>query len=120
MVDYLGLFRSEVVAAFANVAAASQGSERPTPGSDPLHYIRVVVPFGAESLVAAERRYNSNRHNPYLRPRALEDLARGLAAFDCENVNNPGPDEPAPPCRVQEPFEFRGRRGAFPHVTRDP
>jgi phospholipid/cholesterol/gamma-HCH transport system substrate-binding protein len=120
VVDYAGAFRSEVLAAFVNVAAATQGSERPTAGSDPLHYIRVIVPFGSEGLVAADRRYGSNRHNPYFSPRALERLARGLEAFDCQNTGNPQNDEPAPPCRVQEPFEFRGRRLAFPHVTRDP
>jgi hypothetical protein len=119
VVDYAGLFRSEVIAAFANVAAATQGSERPTPGAEPLHYIRVLVPFGAEGLVGADQRYGSNRHNPYFGPRALENLARGLETFDCENAGNPQREQPAPPCRVQQPFEFRGRRLAYPHVTRD-
>jgi phospholipid/cholesterol/gamma-HCH transport system substrate-binding protein len=116
VVEYLGVFKDELIATFANLAAATQASERPTPDSDPLHYIRVVVPFGQESLVAADRRTGSNRHNPYLAPRGLAKLPGGLDSFDCENTGNPGDNQPAPPCRVQEPWPFQGGRTAYPHV----
>lgn len=119
VVDYAGLFRHEVVAAFANLTAATQASEGQGTGGQPLHYVRVVVPVTAEGPVAADERLPSNRHNPYLGPRALDDLPEGLEAFDCSNVDNPGPRQPAPECREQEPIEFRGRRLRFPHVTRD-
>ncbi|MEX2195179.1 MAG: MlaD family protein [Thermoleophilaceae bacterium] len=119
ILDYLGMFEPEVAAAFAGLAAATQGSERTGPGDEPVHYLRALVPFTLEGLAVAGERFGSNRHNPYLAPRALEKLAQGLESFDCLNQHNAA-SQPAPPCRVQEPFEFRGERLAYPHVTRDP
>ena len=119
VVDYLGLFESEIIAQLAGQGAALQGTMPTHPGGPPLHYLRALVPFTAEGLVVAEEPHGSNRANAYLGPRALEDLERGLAAFDCRYAGNLA-SQPAPPCRVQEPFEFRGRRLAYPHVTRDP
>lgn len=118
--DYLSLFKSELIATFAGVAAATQGSEPTGPGRPPVHYLRVVPPFTPEGLLLADRRYGSNRHNPYFAPRALDKLAQGLEAIDCSNADNPVKPQPAPPCKVQEPFEFRGRRTAYPQVRRDP
>lgn len=119
IVDYLGLFESEIIAQLAGQGAALQGTMPTHPGGQPLHYLRALVPFTAEGFVLADEPYGSNRSNPYLAPRALQDLEHGLAAFTCGNSDNP-PLQPAPPCRVQEPFEFRGQRNAYPHVTRDP
>ncbi len=119
-VRYLALFEHEIVATFANLAASTQGSERPAAGADPLHYLRVVVPFTAEGAVVQERRFGTNRHNPYLRPMGMLKLATGLESFDCQNVDNPGSGQPAPPCKVQEPLRFQGRTTAYPRVERAP
>jgi phospholipid/cholesterol/gamma-HCH transport system substrate-binding protein len=120
IVDYLGLYKSEVAATFAGVAAATQGTERTGPGRPPVHYLRALVPFTAEGFLVNDRRAGSNRHNPYGAPRWLDNLATGLESIDCSNTGNGGIPQPAPPCKVQEPIEFRGERNAYPHVTRDP
>ena len=69
--------------------------------------------------MAYDERIPSNRHNAYLAYGGLAKLGSGLEAFDCRNTSDPGPSQAAPPCKVQQPFEFRGRAGAYPHVTRD-
>ena len=120
VVQYLGLFRQELITSFSNLASVTQAQQPIKGGGEPLKYLRTVVPFIAEGLVAYERRIPSNRHNPYLGPEALRKLPTGLESWDCSHTGNPGPSEEAPPCKVQEPVEFQGRRTAYPHVVRDP
>ncbi len=120
VVDYLALYKQEVVSAIANLAASTQGTERPSPGAAPIHYIRALVPFTAEGAAVQARRYGTNRHNPYFVPMGLLKLSSGLESFDCQNAGNPGSGEPAPPCRVQQPLEFQGKRNAYPHVDPAP
>lgn len=120
--DYLGLYRSEVVTMFANVAAATQATFRPPGAAEALHYLRILAPVTNEAFVHEPRRLPSNRHNPYLAPRGLDRLATGLEAFDCENTGNPQTVPvvgAAPPCRVQAPTLIGGRRTAFPRLQRD-
>ena len=119
VVDYLGLFKHEIVATVANVAAATQAGQPTRPGGEPLEYLRALVPFMPEGLVVADKRFGSNRHNPYFSPRALDKLASGLEAFDCRNESNPQKPAAAPPCKEQAPLEFRGQRGRFTHVEAD-
>ena len=119
VVDYLGLYERELVAALANIAAATQGAERPVGGGTPIHYLRALVPFTAEGLVAAEERFGTNRHNPYFLPGALEKLGTQLEAFDCRNVDNVAPPAtPAPPCVVARNLEFQGRATRFPQLRK--
>jgi hypothetical protein len=68
------------------------------------------------------KRFGTNRHNPYLVPLGLLKLGSegSLEAFDCSNTGNPGSIEPAPPCHVQQPLLFQGRRTAYPHVEEAP
>jgi hypothetical protein len=120
VVDYLGLYKQEVVSMFTNLASSTQAAQAPVAGGEPLHYIRALVPFTFEGGAVQGQRFGTNRHNPYLRPLGMLKLPEGLEAFDCENVNNPGSGEPAPPCKVQEPLEFQGRRTAYPHVEPAP
>jgi phospholipid/cholesterol/gamma-HCH transport system substrate-binding protein len=122
VVQYLGLYKEEIVTTYAALAASTQGSERPGPGLDPIHYIRALVPFTAEGLEVQGQRYGTNRHNPYLLPMGLLKLGPNspLDSFDCSNTGNPGSGEAAPPCKVQQPLLFQGRRTAFPHVERAP
>ena len=119
VVRYLAPYKRELTTMWAQVAAGNQGSEVGANGKR-LHYIRALVPMTAEGAVATGRRYGTNRHNPYIRPGGLAELARGLEAFDCENVGNPSPPgQQAPPCRLQPLQEFQGRRQAYPHVRRE-
>ncbi|TMK38598.1 MAG: MCE family protein [Actinobacteria bacterium] len=123
IVQYLYLYRQELVTSYANISAATQGSIQEPGDSQPRHYLRVIVPVGPEGFVTQGQRLASNRHNPYFAPRALDKLATGLEAFDCQNVNNPQtipllPGSGPPPCRVQSPLPFQGRSTAFPHLLR--
>ena len=120
VVDYLGMFEAELVAAFAGVAAVTQAQLPSAADGEPLHYLRALVPFTAEGMVAAKERFGSNRHNPYFGPRALEKLAANLEAIDCSNAGNQPAPEPAPPCVVQEPLDFRGQKTAYPQIRKDP
>jgi virulence factor Mce-like protein len=119
-VDYLGLYRQEFVTFFANIASSMQGGAVASDGRH-LHYLRTLVPGGPETVVAADKRFGSNRHNPYGAPRWLDRLADGLESIDCSHTGNPAPSgSRAPPCRVQNPLPFRGRATAFPQLRRDP
>jgi phospholipid/cholesterol/gamma-HCH transport system substrate-binding protein len=120
VVRFAGLYKEEVVTTIANLAASTQASERPAAGQPPLHYLRALVPFTSEGAVVSERRYGTNRHNPYFRPLALLKLEQGLDSFDCSNTGNPGSADPAPPCRVQKPLDWQGHHRAYPHVERAP
>jgi hypothetical protein len=71
-------------------------------------------------MVAADQRFGTNRHNPYIAPGGLAKLATGLETFTCDNAGNPSPPgQLAPPCKVQEPLSFQGSNGAYPHVRRE-
>ena len=119
IVDYLGLYRREVITGFANTAAATQATERQSSVGTPLHYLRVIAPFTSEGYVGHTQRAGSNRTNPYLRPGGLLDYADGTpGAFHCENAGNV-PLGAAPPCREQAPWTFRGVTAAFPRLEAD-
>jgi phospholipid/cholesterol/gamma-HCH transport system substrate-binding protein len=119
VVDYLALYPRELVTMWANLASSTQATQLAANGQR-LHYLRALVPFTAEGLVATGQRYGTNRHNPYFAPGGLAKLASGLEAFDCGNAANPSPPgQLAPPCKVQAPTPFQGAAGAYPHVRRD-
>jgi phospholipid/cholesterol/gamma-HCH transport system substrate-binding protein len=119
VVDYAGLYKQELVTSWADVAAANQAVQTQVASGPPLHYLRALVPFTSEGLVAYDQRLGTNRHNPYLAPRGLDKLKTGLESFDCQNTSNPGSGDAAPPCKVQTPLLFRGERNAFPHIKAD-
>ena len=119
VVDYLGLYEREIIATYAGVAAATQGAEQPQGGGAPIHYLRALVPFTAEGLVAAGERFGTNRHNPYFLPGALEKLGAQLETFDCRNTGNTSPPgTAAPPCVLAPNFEFQGRSTRFPQLRK--
>ena len=119
VIDYLGLYEREVIAALASVAAATQYAERPQGGGAPIHVLRALVPFTAEGLVAADERFGTNRHNPYFLPGALDKLDKQLETFDCRNVDNESPPaQEAPPCVVAPNLEFQGRATRFPQLRK--
>jgi phospholipid/cholesterol/gamma-HCH transport system substrate-binding protein len=120
VVQFLSLYKEEVVTAFFNLAAATQGSQPSVAGGQPLHYLRALTPFTLEGGAVQARRFGTNRHNPYLLPLGMLKLPGGLDSFDCQNTGNPGSGQPAPPCRVQKPLRFQGRSTAYPHVKPAP
>jgi phospholipid/cholesterol/gamma-HCH transport system substrate-binding protein len=122
-VDFLGLYRRELIQSWMNVAAATQATFQNPGAAKPLHYLRVLIPITTEAFVVQDKRFASNRHNPYFAPGALEKLATGLEAFDCANTSNPQPLPvigSAPPCKVQAPLQFDGATRSFPQLRRDP
>jgi ABC-type transporter Mla subunit MlaD len=119
VVDYLSLYEREIVAATAGVAAATQATESQGAGTEPIHYLRALVPFSPEGLVASEERFGTNRHNPYFLPGALEKLNEQLETYDCRNVDNRSvPGAEAPPCVVAPNLEFQGRSTRFPQLRK--
>jgi ABC-type transporter Mla subunit MlaD len=118
VVQYLGLFKQDLITSFANLAAATQATQPSEPGGPPVHYLRVIVPFTQEGFAGHAKRVPSNRHNPYFTPEPLRNLPQGLDSFDCRNASNIG-TEKAPPCKIQQPLDFQGRRTAYPHVEAD-
>jgi virulence factor Mce-like protein len=121
VVDYLGLYKQEVVTTFSVLAASTQASERGVAGGEPLHYVRALVPFTAEGPLVQDRRFGTNRPNPYLRPMGLLKLGQGgVESFSCAHAGNPGSGEPAYPCKEQEPLPWQGAQRAYPHVEAAP
>jgi phospholipid/cholesterol/gamma-HCH transport system substrate-binding protein len=94
IIDYLGLYKREIAAFFANDSAVTQGSQ-----DGGIHYLRTSNPANPETLAAYPNRLSTNRSNPYIEP-------GGYAKLRTENhlevfgghlcTSNPVPDEPAP------------------------
>jgi hypothetical protein len=118
VVDYLGMYKDELVASFAGLGAATNGGEKLGPGGPSVHYLRALVPVGPEAVIGTGNRLPSNRHNAYFAPRALDNLTKGgLEAIDCAGAEDSVLNVP---CRLQKPITFRGKSLRYPHVTRDP
>ncbi|MEA2291908.1 MAG: phospholipid/cholesterol/gamma-HCH transport system substrate-binding protein [Solirubrobacteraceae bacterium] len=110
ILDFIGLYKPELTAFFANTAATTQARD---PGTN-LHYLRTVNPLNRENLAVQPRRLGTNRTNPYAKPGAFNDYARGLASFETRHcgralpaiTNTPPPDLPGggtPPLPVPLP-----------------
>ena len=120
VVDYLGLYPNEAVTFFAGVSAALNYKDLGTDGT-PRNFFRVIIPFSPEGLVGVSQRFGTNRPNPYIKPRWLDDLPTGLESIDCGHTGNMAPaGTEAPPCKVQKPVPFRGRNDAYTQIRRDP
>jgi virulence factor Mce-like protein len=118
VLDYLGLYKEDIVIQLANFGAAIQAKAPVQATGETLHYLRALVPFLPEGPLAASQRIGSNRYNPYFKPRALDRLAQGLESFDCTHTSNPGSQVPNVPCVVQQQVTFQGRNTAYTHVRR--
>jgi phospholipid/cholesterol/gamma-HCH transport system substrate-binding protein len=68
MLDYLGLYKREIVGFFANDSASTQAVDRPPGSSGVVHYLRTANPLNPENLAAYPRRLSTNRSNPYVAP----------------------------------------------------
>ena len=75
IVDYLGLYRREIAAFFANDAAVTEGTEQSfNDFSKPLHYLRTANPVNPEMLTGWPFRLSTNRSNPYTEPGGYDKL----------------------------------------------
>jgi ABC-type transporter Mla subunit MlaD len=79
----LGLYKHELTATMANVAAMSN-AQLPVENAagEHTHYIRAIGPFTPESLATYSSRLTSGRTNAYPQPLAGKSLATGLPSFD--------------------------------------
>ena len=123
-VRYLGSQRDQIVASIANVASTLNATE-PQPDGTRVPYLRAITYFSQEGFVGAPERHASNRRNPYLRNRGLDDLAKGgpIRTSDCDNLRNPQPVPPQdtpPPCVEQGTTAPEFGPGTFPRLQRDP
>jgi virulence factor Mce-like protein len=113
ILDYLGLYKSEIAAFFANDVAATQVTEVPLGSDVPVHYLRTTNPVNPEVLAAWPYRLATNRSNPYTEPRGYAKLKSGLEVFDdyyCTN-NAVAPVSPlasplVPPALFQQIQDF--------------
>jgi phospholipid/cholesterol/gamma-HCH transport system substrate-binding protein len=77
------LYRHEVTAFLANVAAATQGTGEADPVSgEPLHYLRTSAPLGPETLSVYPQRLRVGRTNPYVAPGGYSNLRTHLESFE--------------------------------------
>jgi phospholipid/cholesterol/gamma-HCH transport system substrate-binding protein len=92
--DYLGFFKREITAFFANVPASTQASDRPPGSSGPVHYLRLLQGLRPEDLAAYPTLPPSSRLNPYPQPGSLTQIRRGLSVFGsylCKPPTNSAP-----------------------------
>jgi ABC-type transporter Mla subunit MlaD len=147
---YIGAYRNELRAFFANTVAATQAFDRPPRARGPVHYLRTLNPVNPENLAQYPRRLGSNRTNPYELPSGFlnltENRRRSYETRHCGNGNpeiapvdpadplnsaiggilrftfaNAGRGLPAPPCVQQEPNANGGAiPGLYPRLDADP
>ena len=77
ILDFLGLYKRELTAFFANTVAATQASTVSTSGR--VHYLRTTNPLNPENLAVYPQRIGTNRPNPYSLPGTFDQLAPGHA-----------------------------------------
>ena len=82
ILGFLGQYRSELTAFFANVVASTQSRDSSGSSSTQVHYLRTMNPVNAENLAAYPRRIGSNRPNPYMLPRGADKLRTGLEVLE--------------------------------------
>lgn len=98
ILDFVGQYKPELTAFFANTVAATQAKD---PGTQ-LHYLRTMNPLNLENLAAYPRRLGTNRTNPYAKPGNFRLLAKGLPSFETRHCGRavPGITNQAPSDQV--------------------
>jgi len=143
--DYLGIYKREISAFFANSTAATNATDPSAAAPRPLSYLRTTNPLNPEVLAGYDERISTNRSNPYTEPGGYSQLARGLPLFGnylCPPAGAPTPrlaaTDPnldatlraqiqqfvftptgptAPPCREQAPLgRLVGQSGRYPQL----
>jgi len=86
VLEYLGLYKRELTAFFANTVAATQATTVTNEG--PLHYLRTQNPLNPENLAVYPNRLPTNRPNPYMQPGGVDQLRTGLPAYETRQCDN--------------------------------
>jgi phospholipid/cholesterol/gamma-HCH transport system substrate-binding protein len=101
MLDFLGLYKSELTSFFANTVAATQAAT--VADGRPLHYLRTTNPFNPENLAVFPRRLGTNRTNAYTKPRAFDQLPSGVPSYETRHCGRPLPTLTNTPQPVEAP-----------------
>jgi phospholipid/cholesterol/gamma-HCH transport system substrate-binding protein len=84
ILSFLGAYKPEINAFFANTVAVTQASNIPPYSKGvKVHYLRTMNPFNLENLAVYPRRIGTNRPNPYTLPghyNLFKDLLAGTGA----------------------------------------
>jgi virulence factor Mce-like protein len=143
ILSWVGLYKHELTAFFANDVASTQATSA-SPMGGQLHYLRTANPLNPENLAIYPHRLATNRSNPYFPPEEFKKLETGLEVFGqylC--TSNPvaqispdagtiipqntvdlvnqfafkGGNVPAPPCKAAAPLgSLLGQSGTYAHV----
>jgi phospholipid/cholesterol/gamma-HCH transport system substrate-binding protein len=109
VINYIQLYPQDILAAFANLPALLNAS---APASNGItKYIRAAITLNNESLFGQNQRPATNRHNPYLSPGELANIASGgLLSSDCNNLSSTSLSSILSagnvPCRLQPKFPW--------------
>jgi phospholipid/cholesterol/gamma-HCH transport system substrate-binding protein len=99
IVDYLGLYKREIGAFFANDSAVTQARAQGLGDTSQLiHYLRTSNPLNPEMVAGWPSRLGTNRSNPYTAPGGYDKLRteghlETFASYLC--TSNPQPAPPA-------------------------
>ncbi len=89
VVTGLGLYKHELTATFANVAATTQAKlVEENANGEKLRYLRALGPFTPESLATYPGRPATNRTNAYAQPLSYDSLASGLPSFETRHCGS--------------------------------
>ena len=115
--QYVGEYTPEVQAFFANLAAASQFSEKnsnmPNGKGPKLHGLTTMSVLSPESLAIYPSRVGTDRSNAYPQPGAYKALASGLSVFSSANCANSAPSvsgratETIPQSLIEQLVQFK-------------
>jgi ABC-type transporter Mla subunit MlaD len=96
LLSFVGDYRRELNAFFANVTAATQATAAVPNSDSPVHYLRTMNPVNPESLAIYPRRLGTDRPNPYAKPGAFDRLAQGLESYETRQCSSGVPTLLAP------------------------
>ncbi len=125
VINYIQLYPQDILAAFGSLPALLNGS---APASNGItKYIRAAITLNNESLFGQSQRPATNRHNPYISPGEMTNIANGgLLSSDCNNLSSTSLSSILSagnvPCRLQPKFPWPTNAASngpsyFPRVT---
>ncbi len=115
-------YHQETVSVFLHRAVTSLNATMPplSPNEGPRHYLRQFSISNTRGIQLMQTRPTYERGNAYPLPNYLKRMRPlgVIESFDCAPTNGPRPDpgQGEPPCFVQPPQLFDGRK--FPRITR--
>jgi hypothetical protein len=125
VINYIPLYPQDILAAFGNLPALLGASAPATNGI--THYIRAAITLNNESLFGQSQRPATNRHNPYVSPGELANVASGgHQSSDCNNLGSTSLSSLFTagnvPCRLQQKFPWPANAASngpsyFPRLT---